>query len=90
MLGLLGLFAPGALRDAQGAVEVVRASGLDWTVVRVPRLSDGPKTGRVRGGNTPPGPQHAVSRADAAAFALEQLTDERYVQRAPMVATAGR
>ena len=90
MLGLLGLLAPSALRDSQGAVEVIRASGLAWTVIRVPRLSDGRKTGRVRSGALRLGPGHAISRADVAAFVLEQLADDRFMQQAPMVAPAGR
>ncbi len=90
MLGLLGLLVPCALRDAQGAVEVIRASGLDWTVVRVPRLSDGPMTGRVRSGTLRLGPSHSISRADVVAFVLQQLDDDRYVRQAPMVAPAGR
>lgn len=85
MLGLLGLFASGELRDAQGGVEVVRASGLDWTVVRVSRLTDGPRTGNVRGGAPRTRPRQAISRADVAAFVLEQLEDDRYLRRAPMV-----
>lgn len=90
MLGWLGIVAPHALRDAQGAVEVIRASGLDWTVVRAPRLSNGAGTGRVRSGALPLGPMHAVSRADLARFMLEQLGDDRYVRQAPMIAPASR
>lgn len=56
--------------------EVVRASGLEWTIVRPPRLTDGPRTDafrtavdtNVRGGRT-------VSRADLAALVLRCLAD---------------
>jgi putative NADH-flavin reductase len=89
MLGLLGLLAPGALRDAQGGVEVIRASGLDWTVVRAPKLSDSPATGRVRVGTLRLGPRQSISRADVAAFMLAQLDDDRYVHQAPMATSAG-
>jgi putative NADH-flavin reductase len=90
VLALQGLFSPSPLRDAQGAVEVIRASGLDWTVVRVTRLSDRPGTGRVHGGAPRLEPIRSIPRADVARFVLEQVTDERYLVQAPMVAPAPR
>ena len=45
----------------------IEQSGLDWTVIRPPRLVDGPLTGAYRsviGGNVPNG--YAISRADTA------------------------
>jgi putative NADH-flavin reductase len=56
--------------------EIVRASGLDWTIVRPPRLTDGPRTGRYRraldrhlaGG-------HRVARADLATELLRAAAD---------------
>ncbi|NUU19926.1 MAG: NAD(P)H-binding protein [Streptomycetaceae bacterium] len=56
--------------------EVVRASGLEWTILRPPRLTDGPRTDtfrtavdtNVRGGIT-------VSRADLASLVLRCLVD---------------
>ena len=36
--------------DMLKTVDQVRGSRLEWTVVRVPRLTDGPKTGQVRVG----------------------------------------
>ncbi|MFD1148324.1 NAD(P)-dependent oxidoreductase [Saccharothrix hoggarensis] len=56
--------------------DVVRASGLEWTIARPPRLTDGPRTDTfrtavdttVRGGST-------VSRADLAALVLRCLAD---------------
>lgn len=64
-------FLGDAFADFQTMEEVVRASGLDWTVVRPPALTDKPLTGRyrtrrefnVRGGLR-------VSRADLAHLIL--------------------
>jgi uncharacterized protein YbjT (DUF2867 family) len=51
--------------------EIVRASGLDWTVIRPPRLTDKPFTGRYR--TRPDLDLHrnfTVSRADVAHLIL--------------------
>jgi putative NADH-flavin reductase len=61
---------------------VIRASELDWTIVRPGALTNGPKRGQYRHG---PRVGHwlrtvRISRADVAAFMLDQLTDNRYVR----------
>jgi hypothetical protein len=42
------LFFPTVVTDAAGMEKIVFASGLDWTIVRPPRLTDGPHSGRYR------------------------------------------
>lgn len=60
-----------AKRDADAAL---RASDLDWTIVRPGRLTDGPATDAVRmGANLPSG---EVSRADVAAVLVAVLEDD--------------
>ncbi|XVS66036.1 NAD(P)-dependent oxidoreductase [Actinosynnema sp. CA-299493] len=67
--------------------EVVRASGLEWTIVRPPQLTDGPRTDayrtavdtNVRGGMR-------VSRADLASLVLRCLVDPGSVRKAISVA----
>jgi uncharacterized protein YbjT (DUF2867 family) len=61
---------------------VIRASNLAWTIVRPGMLTNGPARGRYRHG---PHVGHwlwtvRISRADVAAFMLDQLTDRRYVR----------
>jgi hypothetical protein len=56
--------------------EVVRASDRDWTIVRPPQLTDGPRTGRYRRAldrHLPRG--HRVARADLAAELLRLARD---------------
>lgn len=63
-------------RDTAAMEEVVRASGLDWTALRPPRLTDKPLTGRYRtreGINLRGG--LLVSRADVAHLALAAAED---------------
>ena len=61
---------------------VIRASNLAWTIVRPGMLTNGPPRGRYRHG---PHVGHwlwtvRISRADVAAFMLDQLTDTSYVR----------
>jgi len=61
---------------------IIRASDLDWTIVRPGALTNGPKRGHYRHG---PRVGHwlwtvRISRADVAAFMLDQVTDSRYVR----------
>ena len=62
--------------DMRGAEEQVRESGLDWTIIRPPRLTSGPASGTYRteiGRNVRRGV--TVSRADLAAYMLGIITD---------------
>jgi putative NADH-flavin reductase len=89
MLGLMSVVAKGMVEDASQHADTLRASGLDWTIVRPPRLTDGEATGKLRHGYLRLGPMHSISRADLAAFILDLATSERYVREAPMVTTDG-
>lgn len=70
---LLRLFT-GAYADMERMEAVIGASGLDWTVIRPARLTDGPRTGRYRvvaGGAVRGG--WRVARADVADLILAVL-----------------
>jgi putative NADH-flavin reductase len=66
------LFFPDVVRDASEMEDVFRKSGLDWTMVRPPRLTDKPRTGkyRVKEGHLPRF-GFAISRADVADFIIK-------------------
>jgi putative NADH-flavin reductase len=64
---------------------LIRASGLDWTIVRPGGLSDGPRTGDYRSGTAPPLMAGLISRADVAEFVLRQLSDTTYLHQCPAV-----
>ncbi|HOX20026.1 MAG TPA: SDR family oxidoreductase [Gemmatimonadales bacterium] len=54
----------------------VRGSGLDWTIVRPVKMTNGPRTGRTQVGPTLRwGLGSKVSRADVAAAVLDTLSD---------------
>jgi putative NADH-flavin reductase len=67
--------------------EEVRRSGLDWTIVRPPRLTDKPHTGRYRlayDRNLPRG--RSIARADLADAMLKLLDDPKSSRMAVAVA----
>lgn len=82
----LKLLAGEVLDDAATHVDHVKSSDLDWTVVRVPRLTDGEREG-YRHGDLALGFE-AVNRADVAAFILECIEDDLYVGELPKIAPA--
>lgn len=65
------LFFPDLVADASEMEHVFANSGLDWTIVRPPRLTDKPRTGvyRVREDHLPRF-GFTISRADVADFVL--------------------
>jgi putative NADH-flavin reductase len=67
--------------DMRGAEEEIRASGLDWTIMRPPRLTSEPASGTYRTAidrNLPRG--ITVSRADLAACMLAVTGDPATIQ----------
>jgi len=92
-LSLLGryLVAPLILRnvvaDHEAKENIIRRSNLDWTVVRPPRLTNGPHTGSYRHGTDIKAASviPMISRADVADCMLRQLGDRAYLRKAPAV-----
>lgn len=71
---------------ATGQEMIVRASGVAWTVVKPPRLTDGPRTGRVRSGCAlRVGLLSSVARAELAALILDAIERELYIRQAVQV-----
>ena len=83
--GLLVLLQRNVLRDAEQHAEVIRRSGLEWVIVRGPRLTEGPHTGMYRVGSIGKNSGTQASRADIADFMLKQVTDTTYLGQAPVV-----
>lgn len=71
--------------DMVRTVELVRQSGLDWTVVRAPMLSDDPKAGKVKVAWVGQGMGRVVPRSTLAAFVVSQLQDDTYLRQAPAI-----
>ena len=73
-------------RDSRSAAKVVEESGLDWTLVRAPILTDGPRTGNYKVGELKGTIPLRVSRADVADFMLACALEGRYVKEKPVIA----
>lgn len=85
---LIRLAMPSAYRDILALAQVVRASGVEWTMVRVGFLNDRPASKRLNVGlygHT----RHtlSVSRAEVAAFMFEQIARSDFVHKAPGLST---
>jgi hypothetical protein len=83
----LRLFAKHVLADSQGMVSIIQNSNLNWTLTRAPRLNDKPGTGQIKVGYAGQGPGTQLSRADFAQFMLEQIRDDTWSRRAPMLSS---
>lgn len=68
--------------------EAVRTSGLDWTIVRVPLLTNKAGSERVKVGYLGhKGLGSGLSRADLAAFFLQQAQETTYVRKSPAISS---
>ncbi len=64
----------------------IRQSNLDWVIVRPGVLTNDPAKGNYRVLTDLTGVMAGkISRDDVAAFALQQLTDDRYLHQTPMI-----
>ena len=82
---LLKRLQPDVLEDGVRHAEVIKASGLEWVVVRGPRLTEGPKRGEYRVGMVGKNSGTQISRADLAGFMLDQLTTDAHLRQMPVV-----
>lgn len=82
---MFGLLLRPAYADHQAQEQIVRDSGLDWTIVRPGAFTDGPATGAYKHGfpADQPGLALKISRADVAGFVLRQLDDLGYLRQTP-------
>lgn len=81
---MFGLILRPVFLDHERQEDMVRASGLDWTIVRPGAFVDGPAKGGFRE-DIKPGDRALtlkIPRADVAGFLAGQLSDLRYLHRA--------
>jgi putative NADH-flavin reductase len=85
--GLIKLLARRAYEDGLAAAAAIRAAAdLDWTMVRLPMLSDEPGgRGSLRIGYLGKGTGPRLSREDLADFMLRELVERRYLRQAPVI-----
>ncbi len=82
------LWLNGGYEDMRSAESIIMASDLDWVLVRPGRLTDRPATGRYEvSPRSRPEHANAISRADLAAFMLDQVTGDEWVHGTPTLGT---
>jgi putative NADH-flavin reductase len=76
------LLFPGVVKDATAMEQIISRSGLDWTLVRPPQLTDKAHTGtyRTRDGHLP-FLGFKISRADVADFCLRTVEDPASIRK---------
>jgi putative NADH-flavin reductase len=66
---------------------LIRASGLEWTLIKPPRLTNGPRSESFKAGaDLKVGLLSSVSRADVAAFTLDEVLSPRHIREAVFMA----
>jgi putative NADH-flavin reductase len=83
---VFGVILRSEVADKEAMESQLAATDLDWTVVRVGVLTDGPRTGvyRTRDDGTIRG-MGRISRADVAHFFLNELQGSRWLRRRPVL-----
>ena len=76
---LTGIAMGSVVTDKVAGEELIRRSGLDWTIVYPSVLTDGPAVGAVvLPDGTTRGISERISRADVAAWLVDAATNDRY------------
>ncbi len=82
---IMKLAVPRILNDAIRHQEVLAESGLQWVIVRGPRLINTPPKGNYRVGWVGVNASTKISRADLADFILSQVEDQTFIHQMPFV-----
>ena len=82
---VMKVVVPKILNDAIKHFEVLKNSGLKWTIVRGPRLTNDVKKETYRVGWVGVNASTKISRADLADFILSQIDDEQFNFQMPFV-----
>jgi uncharacterized protein YbjT (DUF2867 family) len=73
-------------KDKAAGEEILRASGLDWTIVYPTKLTNGPKTeARVVPESEKVGASQQISRAGVASFLLQAATEDLHSRRGVVI-----
>lgn len=85
---LIQTFGGDLVKDKPAEYEAFAASGLDWTLVRPPRLVDSPATGKLEHDAHRSTRSTRISREDLARFLADVVEQQQYVGKAPFVASS--
>ncbi len=75
---------PAIIADKQKEYSLLSESSLDWTIVRLPLIEQTDSKGTVKQSLTDC-PGKKISTTDLARFLIDQLSDDRYIRKAPFI-----
>lgn len=84
----IALIDPNRIQDGIDHVELLKSTSLDWTVLRVLKLSDGSHRGMVRLSRSGPA-EFLTPRKRVAEAILQLLVDDGYIHQAPVIVGKG-
>jgi len=84
---LAGIIFPRAKKEIVQIGNVVTASNLDWTIVRILAPKDTPATKKVTVSFGDKKIKFAISREDIATFMLKQVKDSNYIHSMPIISS---
>ncbi len=87
--GILPRMNSSLVRDSLAAAQIVADSNLDWTIVRAPLLTDGPRTGKCHVGPLTGSIPVRISRADVAEFMLACVLEGKFSRESPAIGSSG-
>lgn len=82
---IMSIVVPKVLNDAVKHAELLKSSGLKWSIVRGPRLTNDPKVGKYSVGWVGVNASSKISRADLADFIVTQLEDDTFNHQMPFI-----
>jgi putative NADH-flavin reductase len=82
---IMKVAVPKVLNDAIRHAEVLKKSGLDWVIVRGPRLTEEEKKGKYRIGWVGVNASTSIGRADLADFIVDLVESSEYNNQMPFV-----
>lgn len=80
---IIEIIDPSRIKDGRDHVKLLKKSNLDWTIVRVLKLTDGPKRPFLLLKHGPT--KLFVSRKDVATATLEVITNGSFIKEAPIL-----
>lgn len=82
---LAGKMVRNALKDGRRHAEIIKASDLDWTIVRAPMLKNDPAKNKIKVGYVGTVPGFKLTREDLATFILKTVEQNKYIKDMPFV-----
>ncbi len=86
---LVSTLLRGADKDKSAMEAEIKATALEWVIVRPAILTDDPASGRVHVYSEDDGEKaHKISREDLAAFMIDQLSSDEHLRRSVTIASS--